>query len=300
LNTSTLKNRIALYQLRHRARGASANFQIPISNLQFSMEQADQDLIDLFQLPPEKAIEYFKGKSYAFSWDWREVWQEAQARAFTVAKAMRLDILQTIRDELRIVLDEGMMLRDFQKDLKPKLQALGWWGNHEIVDADGVVSSVQLGSPWRLRTIYETNIRTIYEAGSYREMMESMDDAPYGQFISVLDQNTRPAHRALNGLVFRLDDPFWDTHWPPLDWGCRCSVRQLSDRDVAKLRLTISEGAGHLTDQEIIVNGEPATVTVYSSGNIHVATGPGWNYNPGKVDWQPNVGKYDGDIAKLW
>jgi SPP1 gp7 family putative phage head morphogenesis protein len=229
-----------------------------------------------------------------------DIWQAAQARAFTVAKAMRLDILQTIRDELQTVLDEGMMLRDFQKDLEPKLKALGWWGNHEIVDADGVVSSVQLGSPWRLRTIYETNMRTSYEAGSYREMMESMDDAPYGQFMAVLDQNTRPTHRALNGLVFRLDDPFWDTHWPPLDWGCRCSVRQLSDRDVAKRRLTISEGAGHLTDHETMVNGEPATVTVYSAGNIRVATGPGWNYNPGKVDWQPNLDKYDTDISKLW
>jgi SPP1 gp7 family putative phage head morphogenesis protein len=178
-------------------------------------------LLSLFELPPEKAIEYFKSKGYAFSWDWQDVWQEAQSLSFTVAKAMRLDVLQTIRDELQTALNDGMMLRDFQKNLEPKLKALGWWGKHEIIDADGVVTDVQLGSPWRLRTIYETNMRTSYQAGAYREMMDSMDDAPYGQFTAIRDQNTRPTHRSLDGLVFRLDDPFWDSHWPPLDWGCR-------------------------------------------------------------------------------
>lgn len=191
-------------------------------NFEFATSDSnDIALIDLFSLPPEKAIEYFKSKGYAFSWNWQDVWQEAQSLAFTVAKAMRMDVLQTIRDEVQKSLDEGMMLRDFRRDLEPKLKAMGWWGKHEIVDADGVVSSVELGSPWRLRTIYETNMRTSYQAGRYREMMDSMDDAPYGQLVAILDANTRPTHRALDGLVFRLDDPFWNTHWPPLDWGCR-------------------------------------------------------------------------------
>jgi len=214
-----LKLRLALHQ--HRCCPGCGALPLPSSAFSAPPRETDVDLLSLFNLPPEKAIEYFKSKGYAFSWDWQDVWQEAQATAFTVAKAMRLDILQTIRDELQTALDDGMMLRDFQKGLEPKLKALGWWGKHEIIDADGVVSNVQLGSPWRLRTSYETNMRTSYQAGAYHEMMDSMDEAPYGQLVAVLDQNTRPTHRALNGLVFRLDDPFWNTHWPPLDWGCR-------------------------------------------------------------------------------
>lgn len=262
----------------------------------------DIDLLYALGLPPEKAIEHFKSKGYAISWDWQDVWQEAQALAFTVAKAMRMDILQAIRGELQTALDEGMMLRDFQRGLEPKLKALGWWGTQENIDADGVVTSVQLGSPERLRTIYETNMRTSYQAGRYREMMESMDDAPYGQFVAVLDANTRPTHRALNGLVFRLDDPFWNTHWPPLDWGCRCSVRQLSARDVQKKKLDISTGEGNMTDHQLtMANGEKATITAYrdpQTGAV-TSTGAGWNYNPGKVSFSPDLGKYDADIRRL-
>ncbi len=175
----------------------------------------DVDLLYAIGLPPEKAIEYFKSKGFAFSWDWRDLWQQAQARSFTVAKAMRMDVLQTIRDEVQLSLDEGLTFRDFQKDLEPRLKALGWWGKSEIVDADGVVSSVQLGSPYRLKTIYRTNMQTSMMSGRYREMIDGMDIAPYGQYVAVMDSKTRPAHAALNGLVFRLDDPFWATHWPP-------------------------------------------------------------------------------------
>jgi uncharacterized protein with gpF-like domain len=47
---------------------------------------SDIDLAYAIGLKPEKAIEYFKAKGFAFSWDWQKIWQEAHARAFTVAK----------------------------------------------------------------------------------------------------------------------------------------------------------------------------------------------------------------------
>lgn len=260
----------------------------------------DIDLLYAIGLPPEKAIEYFNSKGFAFSWDWRDVWQEAHARAFTVAKAMKLDVLQTIRGEVQRVLDEGITFAEFKKNLEPRLKALGWWGRHEIVDADGVVSSVQLGSPWRLKTIYRQNTQTSMMAGRYREMAESMDAAEYGQYVAVLDANTRPAHRALHGKVFRLDDPFWDSHWPPNGWGCRCRVRQLTQRDLVRKGLTVSSGEGHLSVEKILSGGKEVDVTVYTAGNIRMAPDPGWSYNPGKVDWTPDLKRYDKDIAKLF
>ncbi|HOI51914.1 MAG TPA: hypothetical protein PLN02_06015, partial [Azonexus sp.] len=58
-------------------------------------------------LPPRKAVEYLKSKGYAITWHWEELWQEAQAQAFTVAKATRLDILQDIREAVEKALAEG-------------------------------------------------------------------------------------------------------------------------------------------------------------------------------------------------
>ena len=37
------------------------------------------DLAYCMTLPPRKAVEYLKNKGYAVTWDWEELWQEAQA-----------------------------------------------------------------------------------------------------------------------------------------------------------------------------------------------------------------------------
>ncbi len=43
-------------------------------------------------LPPERAMAYFRDKTDVVpSWDWREVWQAAHNRAFTVAGVMKVD-----------------------------------------------------------------------------------------------------------------------------------------------------------------------------------------------------------------
>lgn len=247
------------------------------------------NLIDLFNLPPESAIAYFKSKGYAFSWDWQDIWQEAHAKAFTVAKAMRMDVLQTIRDEVQQALNTGMTLRDFQKDLTPKLQSLGWWGRKMVGDEAGG-QEVQLGSPWRLSTIYRTNMQTSYMAGRYADFMENVDDRPYWQYVAVMDSKTRPAHRAMNGLIFAYDDPFWDTHYPPNDWNCRCRVRALSQDNIDERGLRVSTGEGNLSTEQVLVSrttGEMADVTVYADPRTgaKMAPGAGWNYNPGKA-WQ--------------
>ena len=47
---------------------------------------------------------------------------------------------------------------------------------------------------------------------------------PYSRYIAIEDQKSRPSHAALNGKVFKKDDPLWDTHYPPNGFGCRCRV----------------------------------------------------------------------------
>ena len=65
-------------------------------------------------------------------------------------------------------LDEGKTGRWFEKELTPLLQKKGWWGKKETVDPEtGEIERVQLGSPWRLQTIYRTNLQTAYMAGRY-------------------------------------------------------------------------------------------------------------------------------------
>ena len=52
--------------------------------------------------------------------------------------------------------------REFSKELKQTLQKKGWWGEQIVVDTEGVAEKVQLGSMYRLKTIYSLNMQTAY------------------------------------------------------------------------------------------------------------------------------------------
>lgn len=263
------------------------------------------DLSYAFGLPPERAIEYLKSKGYTFSWDWQDTWQEAHAKAFTVAKAMRMDVLQDIRDMVQKSLDEGITFQQFRKELEPKLRAKGWWGRQMVGDGAGGAQEVQLGSPYRLETIYRTNLQTAYNAGRYKEDMENVDNRPFWQYVAVMDSRTRPSHAALNGKVFRYDDPFWDTHYPPLGFNCRCRVTALSDTNLNDRGLAVESSAGRITMREELVNkktGELQPVAVYRDPltGEKIATDAGWGYNSGKAAWFPELDRYDYAVAKTW
>ncbi|NTU42938.1 MAG: minor capsid protein [Nitrospirales bacterium] len=249
------------------------------------------DLAYAIGLPPAEAIKYFESKGYAFSWDWQDTWQEAHAKAFTVAKALRMDVLEDIRGMVQKALDEGITLQQFRKELEPKLQAKGWWGRKMIGDGTGA-TEVQLGSPRRLQTIYQTNLQTAYMAGRYKEMLENVDNQPYWQYVAVMDARTRPAHAALNGKAFTWDDPFWNTHYPPLGFNCRCRVRAFSGKDIQKRGLTVESSEGRMSWEDRVISkktGEIRQVAVYHDPltGERIATDPGWSYNPGKAWLDP-------------
>lgn len=43
------------------------------------------------------------------------------------------------------------------------------------------------------------------------------------------DERVRQSHRSLDGVVRRVDDPFWDVYYPPNGWNCRCKVIQTDE-----------------------------------------------------------------------
>ena len=242
-------------------------------------------LKSLFKLAPSLAIKYFRNKNNKFSWDWYELWQDAHKKSFTVAKVMREDILKDIRIALEKALTEGKTFREFSKELKPTLQKKGWWGEQIVVDTEGVAEKVQLGSMYRLKTIYSVNMQTAYQTGRYKTQYENVDNRPYWEYVAVMDASTRPEHAMLNGLVYRYDDPFWQSFYPPNGWRCRCRVNALSDYNLQKKNRTVSSSAGTLSEELALVSkksGEYKPVTVYTDPltGKRVAPEVGWSHNP--------------------
>ena len=102
------------------------------------------------------------------------------------------------------------------------------------------------------------------------------------------DSRTRPAHAAMDNMVFRHDDPIWDTHYPPNGFGCRCRVRALTAKEVEARGLAVSDSKGKLHQVEQRVGMDKRTgeiikrpATQYRTDGVNMAPDPGWNYNPG-------------------
>lgn len=244
----------------------------------------DLDLQFLVDKKPEEIVKYFSKKGNLTNWSWRDTWEQAHAKAFTAAKAMKLDILQDIRTMVERSIAEGLTYKEFQKGLQPKLIAAGWWGKMPAKDVpifdpasgEDPDKIVQLGSPRRLKTIYRTNALTSYNAGRYKSQYDNKSDRPFGEYVQIERPSKRRDHAEWHRRVFRLDDPIWDRIYPPNGFGCGCRVRTLTEADVKERGLQIEDGSryeGTLADE-------------------------GWNYNPGKAAFYPNLDDYSYNVAK--
>ncbi|MEX7491554.1 phage head morphogenesis protein, partial [Acinetobacter baumannii] len=91
--------------------------------------------------------------------------------AFTVAKVARMDLLQDIRQSLISAMQQGQTLEQWKASITPVLQDKGWWGKKTVINPEGREQEVQLGSPRRLRTIYDTNMQSAFAAGRYKAML---------------------------------------------------------------------------------------------------------------------------------
>src|SRR5450830_817588 len=212
-----------------------------------SSKLSENDLQAVFGMAPADAIAYFERKGLKVSWDWQEVWRHANAQAFTVAKTTRLDVVSDIYNALSEDLKNGGSFPVFLDKLQPLLTAKGWWGKREQTNRQtGEIRTVTYGTPWRLETIYETNMQSAYMAGRYQGMMAAKQYAPWWEYSAVMDNRTRPEHAAMNGLVFRYDDPIWNTWYPPNGFRCRCRVIPRTDIEKQRGDFQTSNGAGRM------------------------------------------------------
>ena len=235
--------------------------------------------IEMKSLPPEEAVAYLKAKGFALSptFDWRDMWQADHAAAFTVAKSAGFDVLGDIHDALVSAMENGTTFADFKKTLTPTLQAKGWWGKGLAPDPEtGEVRQAQLGSPRRLQTIFDVNTRMAYAAGKWVKAEATKATHPYGQYLAIHDDKTRPEHLAWDGTVVHMDSDWARTHATPCGWNCRCTWRFLSDIELNDEGLKVASPPPSPTQQYI--NARTGEVT-----EVPIGVDPGFGYNPGKV-----------------
>ena len=182
---------------------------------------AEPDIKGGFDLPFSEQLEFFRQKLNLPTERWNDILREAHDRAFVVAGAMKADLLDDLRKAVEKAIATGTTLETFRKDFRKIVADRGWHG--------WTGEGTKAGENWRTKIIYETNLRSSHAAGRWQQLTdpELLKRRPYWRYIhndSVL--SPRPQHKAWGdaGLTLRYDHPFWQTHFPPNGWGCRCRV----------------------------------------------------------------------------
>lgn len=232
--------------------------------------------------PPASVAEYFNRKQLKPSFDYRDVWLEEHAHAFTVAKTSGFDVLADIQDVLKSGLNEGKSRHQLALELEEAMVKKGWWGIKELTDPiSGKKRDVQLGSPRRINTIVDANLRTARAAGQWERIQRRMETHPYLIYELGPSVNHRDEHVRWRGFIAHASDPFWRSHFPPNGWGCKCRVRQISKRQAATLvedNNYIDYRTQSIPEQETIewINKRTGEIERVPKG-----IDPGWNSNPG-------------------
>lgn len=232
------------------------------------------DIRSIFDLPPEEAIRFLENKGFNVTVNWQEMFHADHERYFTVAKVARDDLLETIRASLLKAQAEGTPFQAWLQDLQPELERAGWWGVVQDASLTGTGDPVRIG-PRRLRTIYDTNLRTARAAALWQRIQANKSAMPYLRYSAVLDRRTRPLHRHWHGTILPVDHPWWKTHFPPNGWNCRCTVIQLSQQmlDARGMKISVPPDDG----PPQLFRRRGATAPVLVPRGID----PGFGYTPG-------------------
>lgn len=173
--------------------------------------------------PNEAAADYIRGKAVADPTHFGNLPPQLKQRAFTVAGIEQLDALQRIRDAVA-KLPEGASWDEAKREIAAEISPF----------TGGDMKAARARAEFQLRT----HGFQAYAVARHQQQMEDIDVFPYWKYETVGDSRVRPGHAALDGKVLRADDPWWNTHYPPWDWGCRCIVIELTELDAKKQGIT--------------------------------------------------------------
>ena len=188
------------------------------------------DTLDIDTLPFDEAVAYLKKRDVITKTDYDTLADKMKFRAFTASRVADGDLLKRINGALIQNETAGGTLKDFLK-----------LTNDELLDKVGMGPN----AGWYWETVYRTNMQTAYNTGRAIELNEVPPLA--FEFIAIDDTRTSDICKpyAASRVILPPDDPFWKTHWPPLHFNCRSTVRGIYDEDELPDNFTRPTETGH-------------------------------------------------------
>ena len=245
---------------------------------------------------PQKALDYIKKKKLRIGFDYQDVWNEEHLTAFTAAKVMQLDILQDMKESIEKAIENGETLEQFKKNLLPILYQKGWCSSTQGAGKQLIedpitkeIKEVYIDTPSRLKTIYETNLRSAYMKGRFDRSYNSTLH-PYLMYRIGPSKNHRKEHLEWDGLILDKNDPFWLSHNPPNGWGCKCytvAISKARKEKYEKEGIPTADGDGQTKKIKVKTQRQKIEYTTYINkrngtiSKVPKGVDPAFNFNQG-------------------
>lgn len=150
---------------------------------------------------PTEAIQYLQRRVPIPSKTIVAIVADARKRADAAATRLVVQLHEQLDTQIADALRNGDTLQQFTRSFNGMLERAG----------------LSPAAPFRIETIFRTNTTAAYNAG--RVAMAKHPDVAgvfgYLQYNAVMDGATRPEHAEMNGRVYPIDSPVWDTWMPP-------------------------------------------------------------------------------------
>lgn len=172
---------------------------------------------------PKDANDFLRRKKIVPTELWSDISGAEHAHAFTASHIMESDMLESMLGILTSAQIEGKPFSTIRKEFKQMMTMTGWYLNPDKINDEEYTN-------WRIGIIYDTNARTSYSAGRYRQQSRISALRPYLVYKQLQRPTKRETHEPLHNVCKPFDDPFWDTYYPPNGWRCGCEARSLSKK----------------------------------------------------------------------
>jgi hypothetical protein len=254
--------------------------------------------------PYPEAVAFFRRKLNVPTDRWTDLWKEHNAHGFMVAGVSRLSLLDDIRQQVDLAVQGKIDFHEFKQRFTETAWRAGWSaepgtragevpGGNAFDDPDWKVrQKARQIAARRARIIYETNTRQAYNAGRWRQLTDpdAVQLRPFLQYRhSPESRIPRAQHKAWDGLTLRWDDPWWKTHAPMNGWGCKCSIRALSERD---LKRAGKDGPDKAPATETVGWRNPRTG---ETEQVPVGIDPGFDFNVGAASMSERAAQAFGE-----
>lgn len=151
-----------------------------------------------------------------------------RAHAFFSARVAEARVLDAIREVSDRYSRGELDLATARATIKERLGTRRAPGSKEDSRLTDICSTA------RLDLILGQNARMAYAVGEYEQGMDTMARRlfPAWRYVRSTAASPRAKHAAYAGRVWMKDDPVWRSIFPPSDFGCRCSVEEVSADEI--------------------------------------------------------------------